>query len=52
VQVNGLSRTWHICRKVWDTQIARLGKQDNCQVAVRIALACKQGSIPLAWQFC
>jgi SRSO17 transposase len=27
-----------------------LGKQDNCQVAVSISLACDQGSIPVAWQ--
>jgi SRSO17 transposase len=27
-----------------------LGKQDNCQVAVSVSLACQQGSIPVAWQ--
>ncbi|MDO9571443.1 MAG: IS701 family transposase, partial [Hydrogenophaga sp.] len=27
-----------------------LGKQDNCQVAVSISLASKQGSLPVAWQ--
>ncbi len=27
-----------------------LGKQDNCQVAVSVSLACSQGSLPLAWQ--
>lgn len=27
-----------------------LGKQDNCQVAVSISLACNQGSLPVAWQ--
>jgi SRSO17 transposase len=27
-----------------------LGKQDNCQVAVSVSLACKQGSLPVAWQ--
>ncbi len=27
-----------------------LGKQDNCQVAVSISLACHQGSLPVAWQ--
>lgn len=27
-----------------------LGKQDNCQVAVSVSLACNQGSIPVAWQ--
>lgn len=27
-----------------------LGKQDNCQVAVSVSLACEQGSIPVAWQ--
>jgi SRSO17 transposase len=27
-----------------------LGKQHNCQVAVSVALACDQGSIPVAWQ--
>ena len=27
-----------------------LGKQDNCQVAVSVSLACTQGSIPVAWQ--
>jgi SRSO17 transposase len=27
-----------------------LGKQDNCQVAVSVSLACGQGSIPVAWQ--
>jgi len=26
------------------------GKQDNCQVAVSVSLACDQGSIPVAWQ--
>ena len=29
---------------------ARLGKQDNCQVAVSISLASNQGSLPVAWQ--
>ena len=29
---------------------AMLGKQDNCQVAVSVSLACSQGSLPLAWQ--
>jgi SRSO17 transposase len=27
-----------------------LGKQDNCQVAVSVSLACNQGSLPVAWQ--
>ena len=27
-----------------------LGKQDNCQVAVSVTLACSQGSLPVAWQ--
>jgi SRSO17 transposase len=27
-----------------------LGKQDNCQVAVSVSLACDQGSVPVAWQ--
>jgi SRSO17 transposase len=27
-----------------------LGKQDNCQVAVSVRLACQTGSLPLAWQ--
>ena len=27
-----------------------LGKQDNCQVAVSVSLACKQGSLLVAWQ--
>jgi len=27
-----------------------LGKQDNCQVAVSVSLACDQGSLPVAWQ--
>jgi SRSO17 transposase len=27
-----------------------LDKQDNCQVAVSVSLACDQGSIPVAWQ--
>ncbi len=27
-----------------------LGKQDNCQVAVSISLACDQASIPVAWR--
>ena len=27
-----------------------LGKQDNCQVAVSVFLACEQGSLPVAWQ--
>jgi len=27
-----------------------LGKQDNCQVAVSVSLACEQGSIPVAWR--
>ncbi|RKR31205.1 SRSO17 transposase [Paraburkholderia sp. BL17N1] len=27
-----------------------LGKQDNCQVAVSVSLACEQASIPVAWQ--
>ena len=28
----------------------QLGKQDNCQVAVSVWLACEQGSLPVAWQ--
>lgn len=28
----------------------QLGKQDNCQVAVSVSLACEQGSLPVAWQ--
>src|SRR5476649_1882893 len=28
----------------------QLGKQDNCQVAVSVSLACDQGSVPVAWQ--
>lgn len=27
-----------------------LGKQDNCQVAVSVSLACGQASLPVAWQ--
>ena len=27
-----------------------LGKQDNCQVAVSVSLACDQASVPVAWQ--
>ena len=27
-----------------------LGKQDNCQVAVSVALACEKGSPPVAWE--
>lgn len=27
-----------------------LGKQNNCQVAVSVSLACEQASIPVAWQ--
>lgn len=27
-----------------------LGKQDNCQVAVSVSLACQEGSLPVAWQ--
>jgi SRSO17 transposase len=27
-----------------------LGKQDNCQVAVSVTLACQNGSLPVAWQ--
>ncbi len=27
-----------------------LGKQDNCQIAVSVSLACDQGSVPVAWQ--
>ena len=27
-----------------------LGKQDNCQVAVSVSLACDQGSVAVAWQ--
>lgn len=27
-----------------------LGKQDNCQVAVSVSLACSEGSLPVAWQ--
>jgi SRSO17 transposase len=27
-----------------------LGKQDNCQVAVSVSLACEQASLPVAWQ--
>ena len=27
-----------------------LGKQDNCQVAVSVTLACEEGSLPVAWQ--
>ena len=27
-----------------------LGKQDNCQVAVSVSLACERGSLPVAWQ--
>ena len=28
----------------------KLGKQDNCQVAVSATLACQTGSLPVAWQ--
>jgi SRSO17 transposase len=28
----------------------KLGKQDNCQVAVSVSLACAAASIPVAWQ--
>lgn len=27
-----------------------LGKQNNCQVAVSVSLACEQGSLLVAWQ--
>ena len=27
-----------------------LGKQDNCQVAVSVSLACSEASLPVAWQ--
>ena len=27
-----------------------LGKQDSCQVAVSVSLACEQGSVPVAWR--
>ena len=27
-----------------------LGKQDNCQVAVSVSLACEEGSLPVAWR--
>ena len=27
-----------------------LGKQDNCQVAVSVTLACQTGSLPVAWK--
>ncbi len=27
-----------------------LGKQDNCQVAVSVTLACEEGSLPVAWR--
>ncbi len=27
-----------------------LGKQDNCQVAVSVSLACERASLPVAWQ--
>ena len=27
-----------------------LGKQDNCQAAVSVTLACEEGSLPVAWQ--
>ena len=27
-----------------------LGKQDNCQVAASVSLACEEGSLPVAWQ--
>ena len=27
-----------------------LGKQDNCQVAVSVTLACRMGSLPVAWR--
>ena len=27
-----------------------LGKQDNCQVAVSVSIACDQGSLPVAWR--
>ena len=27
-----------------------LGKQDNCQVAVSVSLACEAASVPVAWQ--
>jgi SRSO17 transposase len=27
-----------------------LGKQDNCQIAVSVSLACEDGSLPVAWQ--
>jgi SRSO17 transposase len=27
-----------------------LGKQDNCQAAVSVTLACEQGSLPVAWR--
>ena len=27
-----------------------LGKQDNCQVAVSVTLACEGSSLPVAWQ--
>jgi SRSO17 transposase len=27
-----------------------LGKQDNCQIAVSVSLACENGSLPVAWR--
>lgn len=27
-----------------------LGKQDNCQAAVSVSIACEQGSLPVAWR--
>lgn len=27
-----------------------LGKQDNCQVAISVSLACQKGSLPVAWR--
>lgn len=36
----GVARQW----------CGQLGKQDNCQVAVSVSLACEQASLPLAWR--
>jgi SRSO17 transposase len=38
-------------RWAWPGSTAEmLGKQDNCQAAVSVTLACDQGSLPVAWR--
>ena len=39
-----------VARQYWPASTSMLGKQDNCQVAVSVSLACDQGSVAVAWQ--